>query len=76
MDKNTVLDLYNKNFGTSNENISDNQIEELSKIVSFEDVLNELSEDKLTEFSKDNNVPVKSNKEKQIKLIVHEFLER
>ncbi|WP_022930863.1 hypothetical protein [Treponema bryantii] len=76
MDKNTVLNLYNKNFGTSNENISDNQIEELSKIVSFEDVLNELSEDKLTEFSKDNNVPVKSNKEKQIKLIVHEFLER
>lgn len=76
MDKNTVLDLYNKNFGTSNENISDNEIEELSKKVSFEDVLNELSEDKLTEFSKDNNVPIKSNKEKQIKLIVHEFLER
>ena len=48
---------------------------DLSNIV-LEDVLNELSEEKLTEFSKDNNIPVKSNKEKQIKLIVHEFLER
>lgn len=76
MDKNTTIDLYNKVFETSNENISDNEIEELSKKVSFEDVLNELSEEKLTEFSKDNNIPVKSNKEKQIKLIMHEFLER
>lgn len=70
-----VVELYNKIFEENKENLSDEEIDNLAVKISFEDALNELPEEKLTEFAKENNIPIKSSKEKQIKLILHEFLE-
>ncbi|UKI56264.1 MAG: hypothetical protein L6V90_03640 [Treponema succinifaciens] len=69
-----VVELYNKTFEADKENLSDEEIDNLAAKISFEDVLSEVSEEKLAEFAKENNIPVKSSKEKQIKLILHEFL--
>lgn len=71
-----VTSLYNKTFGETKENITDDEIENLAKTITFEESLNELSAEKLTEFAKDNNIPVKSDSAKQIKLILHEFSKR
>ena len=70
-----LVELYNKTFESNKENLSDEETDNLAVKISFEDALNELSEEKVTEFAKENNIPVKSSKEKQIKLILHEFLE-
>jgi len=70
-----VVKLYNKIFETNKETLSDEEIDNLATKISFEDALSEVSEEKLAEFAKENNIPVKSSKEKQIKLILHEFLE-
>lgn len=71
-----VTSLYDKTFGETKENITDDEIENLAKTITFEEALNELSAEKLTEFAKDNNIPVKSDSAKQIKLILHEFSKR
>lgn len=70
-----VVELYNKTFEADKENLSDEEIDNLAAKISFEDALSEVSEEKLAEFAKESNIPVKSSKEKQIKLILHEFLE-
>lgn len=76
MDNEEVVSLYNKTFNTENDSVSEQEIENLSMAVHFVDVLHLLSEEKLTQFAKENNIPVKSDTEKQIKIIAHEFSKR
>lgn len=76
MDNEEVVSLYNKTFNTENDSVSEQEIENLSMAVHFVDVLHLLSEEKLIQFAKENNIPVKSDTEKQIKIIAHEFSKR
>ena len=76
MENEAVIDLYNKTFNETKDSVSEQEIENLALTVRFVDALELLTEEKLAEFAKDNEIPVKSDKEKQVKLILHEISER
>ena len=69
-------ELYNKIFNETKDFLSDEEIDNLSLEMRLDEALNELSENKLAEFAKDNDVRLCEDREKQEKLIIQELLER
>ena len=57
-------------------NLSDEEIDHLSMTIQLKDALKELSEEKLSEFAKDNDIRLCDNREKQEKLILNELTTR
>lgn len=76
MDNTVTVDVYNKTFNDSKDFVTDQEIENLSMTISLPETLKYLSDEKLKEFAKDNDIPVRSDREKQEKLIVHEISQR
>ncbi len=76
MENHEAAQIYNEFFGEAKDALTEEEIEDLASKINFETVLKNLSDAKLTEFAKDNDIPVRSDREKQEKLILHEFLER
>ena len=76
MDNTVTVEVYNKTFNDSKDFVTDQEIENLSMIISLSETLKYLSDEKLKEFAKDNNIPVRSDREKLEKLIVHEISQR
>ena len=76
MDSTVAVEVYNKTFNDSKEFITEQETENLSMTITLEEVLKYVSDDKLKEFAKENDIPVRSDREKQEKLIVHEISQR
>lgn len=76
MDNTVVVEIYNKTFNDSKENVNEQEIENLSLTIPLNDVLKYVTDEKLKEFAKENDIPVRSDREKQEKLIVHEISQR
>ena len=76
MENHEAAQIYNEFSGEAKDSLTEEEIEDLASKINFETVLKNLSDAKLTEFAKDNDIPVRSDREKQEKLILHEFLER
>ena len=72
----SLISLYNKAFNDNKENLSDEEIDHLSMTIQLNEALAELTEDKLSEFAKDNDIRLCDNRKKQEKLIVHELSTR
>ena len=68
--------LYNKTFGDEKESLSDDEIDNLAMTIRLQEALKELSDEKLDEFARDNNIRLCENREKQEKLIVHELSQK
>ena len=68
--------LYNKTFNDSKENLSDDEIDNLAMTIRLQEALKELSDEKLDEFARDNDIRLCDNREKQEKLIVHELSQK
>ena len=73
LDRSDVVNIYNEVFNDSKDSLTDEDIDNLSVAVGIGAVLEYLTDDQLNEFAKDNDVTVKSDREKQIKMILHEF---
>ena len=71
-----LLNLYNKVFTDNKDNLSDEEIDNLSMTIQLQEALKELSEDKLLEFARDNDIRLCDNREKQEKLILNELTTR
>ena len=52
----SLISLYNKTFNDDKDNLSDEEIDHLSMTIKLNEALAELTEDKLTEFAKDNDI--------------------
>lgn len=76
IDSEKTLEIYNSIFKESKELLSDEEMDKLSMSVSLEDTLKYLSDDKIKEFAKENDIPVRSDREKLEKLIIHEISQR
>ena len=76
MDNTMASDIYNNTFNDSKVYVTDDEIENLAKAISLDEILKYLTDEKLKEFAKDNDIPVRSDREKQEKLIVHEITQR
>ena len=68
--------LYNKTFGDEKELLSDDEIDNLAMTIRLQEALKELSDEKLDEFARDNDIRLCENREKQEKLIVHELSQK
>lgn len=73
LDRSDVVNIYNEVFNDSKDSLTDEEIDSLSVAVGIGSVLEYLTDDQLNVFAKDNDVTVKSDREKQIKMILHEF---
>lgn len=71
-----LTELYNKTFNDSKEIISEQEIDNLSMTIQLKEALQKLSEEKLSEFARDNDIRLCEDREKQEELIVHELSER
>lgn len=76
MDSTVAVEIYNKTFNDAKEFITEQETENLSMTITLDEVLKYVSDDKLKEFAKENDIPVRSDREKQEKLIVHEISQR
>ena len=76
MQSEELVNLYNKVFNDNKDILSDEEIDHLSMTIQLKDVLKELSEEKLSEFAKDNDIRLCDNREKQEKLILNELTMR
>ena len=76
MENTTAVEIYNKTFNDSKQFVTDEEIENLSVTISLAETLKYLSDEKLKEFTKENNIPVRSDREKQEKLVVFEISQR
>lgn len=76
MENTTAVEIYNKTFNDSKQFVTDEEIENLSVTISLAETLKYLSDEKLKEFAKENNIPVRSDREKQEKLVVFEISQR
>lgn len=68
--------LYNKTFGDEKESLSDEEIDNLAMAIQLQEALKELSDEKLSEFARDNDIRLCDSREKQEKLIMHELLQK
>lgn len=71
-----LVNLYNKVFSNNKDILTDEEIDQLSMTIPLREALKELSEEKLSEFAKDNDVRLCDNREKQEKLILNELTSR
>ena len=76
MQSEELVNLYNKVFNDNKDILSDEEIDHLSMTIQLKDTLKELSEEKLSEFAKDNDIRLCDNREKQEKLILNELTTR
>lgn len=76
LEKDALVTLYNQTYNTQKTEISEEETEALSKAVPFSDVLCLLSEEKLTDFAHDYEIPLREEREKQEELIVYTILQR
>jgi hypothetical protein len=76
MDNTVSIEVYNKTLNDSKEFVTDQEIENLSMTITLAEALKYLTDEKLKEFAKDNDIPIRSDREKQEKLIVHEISQR
>ena len=68
-----LINLYNKIFKENKNILTDEEIDHLSQTIQLQEALKELSEEKLSEFAKDNDIRLCDNREKQEKLILSEL---
>lgn len=71
-----VVRLYNKTFNDAKEILSDEEIDNLALTLQLQEALKELSDEKLDEFARDNDIRLCESREKQEKLIVHELSQK
>ena len=71
-----VVRLYNKTFNDTKEILSDEEIDNLALTLQLQEALKELSDEKLGEFARDNDIRLCESREKQEKLIVHELSQK
>lgn len=71
-----LVEIYNKTFNDAKDFVSEQEIENLSLTIRLEEALKYLSDDKLQEFAKDNDIPLRDERERQEKLIVYELTSR
>ena len=66
------LALYKELFNTEDiDEVSDEMMLEMTKLISFENLLSRIDEDKLDLYAKDNKIPLKSSRKKQEEIIVY-----
>lgn len=71
-----LVQLYNKTFDDTKEIISDEETDNLAMKLQLQEALKELSDEKLNEFARDNDIRLCENREKQEKLIVYELSQK
>ena len=76
VDSKKVIEIYNRTFDSSKELLDDEEIEKLAKEISLEDSIHEMSDDRLFEFAKDNDVRICEDRIKQENLILRKLLGR
>jgi len=76
MDNSAAAALYSTAFNETKEYVSDEEIDKLALVLELEDALAAVPEDKLMQFARENDIPLKDDREKQVKLIVHVLQER
>lgn len=70
------VQLYNRTFSDEKEILSDDEIDKLAMTLQLQNALKELSDEKLGEFARDNDIRLCESRKKQEKIIVHELSER
>lgn len=73
MQSEELINLYNKVFKDNKNILTDEEIDHLSMTIQLQEALKELSEEKLSEFAKDNDIRLCDNREKQEKIILNEL---
>lgn len=73
MQSEELINLYNKVFKDNKNILTDEEIDHLSMTIQLQEALKELSEEKLSEFAKDNDIRLCDNREKQEKIIFSEL---
>lgn len=73
MQSEELINLYNKVFKDNKNILTDEEIDHLSMTIQLQEALKELSEEKLSEFVKDNDIRLCDNREKQEKIIFSEL---
>lgn len=71
-----LVRLYNKTFNDAKETISDEETDNLAMTLQLQEALKELSDEKLDEFARDNDIRLCESREKQEKLIMHELSQK
>ena len=66
------LALYKELFNTNEiDDVTDDMVIEMAKLISFENLLPLLEEDKLDLYAKDNKIPLKTDRKKQEEIIIY-----
>lgn len=76
MDPSIPVEIYNEKFNDAKEFLSEQEIENLSLAITLEEVLKNVSDEKLNEFAKDNEIPIRSERDKLEKQIIHDISQR
>ena len=71
------ISLYRELFNNDEiDEVSDEMMLEMTKLISFDKLLSILDEEKLDLYAKDNKIPLKSNRKKQEEIILYSITKK